>query len=564
MMKHTIRFMVAAVVLCNVAFAQSVDEGRKFFYYEKYNSAKETLEKALAAKPDDVDAAYWLGQTLIELNDIAGAAKVYQTALQAKGSDPLLLVGMGHVELLEHKGNDARQRFETAISLTKGKDVNILNAVGRANADAPDGDAKYAIEKLKQATEVRRFKEPFVYINMGDAYRKLLDGGAAVTAYQNALSLDPKLAEAEYKIGKIYVTQGQEQAGIFLKHYEEAITLDPAYAPAYYDLYTYWYSRDVNKARDYFGKYKANTDFTPSVEAEEISLVYASGDFKGAIDRADEKLQKEGDNASAKLYRVKAYAYDKLGDSLNALQNMELFFSKADSSLFLPDNFVKMAEISAKFPDKLEQADSYFDKAIQMDTVIKERVAFATAASNMYKKIDNRAKSADWLTRILTIDTGYGKLDLYYAGWENFYGEQYQTADSVFNLYKQKYPDDMQGYYGGFRTKWMADTSALASGIPSVAPVEDANRFIEIAGVDSVKYKSSLMLAYGYLAGYNANTLKEYEKAIYYLDKMISLDPNNIDAKNNRDILQKALDRPQPKAGTANKSSNTAASPQKK
>ncbi|HTN06730.1 tetratricopeptide repeat protein [Agriterribacter sp.] len=559
MMKHTIRFMVAAVVLCNVAFAQSVDEGRKFFYYEKYNSAKETLEKALAAKPDDVDAAYWLGQTLIELNDMAGAAKVYQTALQAKGSDPLLLVGMGHVELLQHKANDARQRFETAISLTKGKEINILNAVGRANVDASDGDARYALEKLKQATEVRRFKEPLVYINMGDAYRKLLDGGAAVTAYQNALSLDPKLAEAEYKIGKIYVTQGQEQAAIFLKHYEAAITLDPAYAPAYYDLYSYWYSRDVNKARDFFAKYKANTDFTPSVEAEEISLVYASGDFKGAITRADEKLQKEGDKASAKLYRVKAYAYDKLGDSLNALQNMELFFSKADSSLFLPDNFVKMAEISAKFPDKLEQADSYFNKAIRMDTVTKERVAFATAASNMYKKIGNRAKSANWLTKILAIDTGYGKLELFYAGWENFYGEQYQTADSVFSLYKQKYSDDMQGYYGGFRTKWAVD-STMEQGLP----VEDAMKFTEIAGVDSIKNKSSLMLAYGYLAGYNANQLKEYEKAIFYLNKMISLDPNNVDAKNNRDILQKALDRPQPKAGTANKSSNTAPKPQKK
>lgn len=72
------------------------------------------------------------------------------------------------------------------------------------------------------------------------------------------------------------------------------------------------------------------------------------------------------------------------------------------------------------------------------------------------------------------------------------------------------------------------------------------------------------MLAYGYLAGYNANQLKEYEKAIFYLDKMISLDPNNVDAKNNRDILQKALDRPQPKAGTANKSSNAAPKPQKK
>lgn len=560
MMKHTIRLLVAVVLLCNVAFAQSVEDGKKFFYYEKYNSAKDALEKALQAKPGDVDATYWLGQTLIELNDIAGAEKVYQTALQGKGSDPLLLVGMGQVELMNHKGNDARQRFETAISLTKGKDIDILNAIGRANADAPDGDAKYAIEKLTQATQVRRFKEPYVYINMGDAYRKLLDGGQAVTSYQNALTLDPKLAEAEYKIGKIYVTQGNEQASIFLKHYEKAVEDDPAYAPAYYELYAYWYSRDVNKARDYFEKYKNNTDFTPSVEAEEISLVYASGDFKGAISRADEKLQKEGDKASPKLYRVRGYAYDKLGDSLNALKNMELFFEKADSSLFLPDNYVKMAEISAKFPDRLDQADTYFDKAIQMDTVMKDRIGYATAASNMYKKIGNRAKSAEWLTRILTLDPSYGKVELFYAGWENFYGEKYQTADSVFNLYKEKYPDDVQGYYGGFRTKWTID-STMELGLP----VQDAEKFAELASADSVKYKSQLLLAYGFLAGYNANQLKEYEKAIYYLDKMINLDPNNVDAKNNKEVLEKALERPQPKAGTqANKSASPPDKPARK
>lgn len=560
MMKHTIRLLVAVVLLCNVAFAQSVDEGKKFFYYEKYNSAKDALEKALEAKPGDVDAAYWLGQTLIELKDIAGAEKVYQTALQGKGSDPLLLVGMGHVELMMHKANDARQRFETAISLTKGKNIDILNAIGRANANAPDGDAKYAIEKLTQATEVKRFKDPFVYINMGDAYRKLLDGGQAVTSYQNALSLDPNLAEAEYKIGKIYVTQGNEQANIFLKHYENAVATDAAYAPAYYELYAYWYSRDVNKARDYFEKYKNNTDFTPSVEAEEISLVYASGDFKGAIEKADEKLQKEGDNASPKLYRVKGYAYDKLGDSLNALKNMELFFEKADSSLFLPDNYVKMAEISAKFPDRADQADEYFNIAIGMDTVVKDRVEYATAASNMYKKIGNRARSADWLTRILTLDTSYGKIELFYAGWENFYGEQYQTADSIFNLYKEKYPEDVQGFYGGFRTKWTID-STMELGLP----VQDAEKFAELASQDSVKYKSQLLLAYGYLAGYNANQLKDYETAIHYLDKMISLDPTNVDAQNNREILEKALERPQPKSGTqANKSASPPDKPSKR
>ncbi|MFT3748265.1 MAG: tetratricopeptide repeat protein [Agriterribacter sp.] len=548
MIKHTVRLIVASALLCNVAFAQSVDEGKKFYYYEKYVSAKDALEKAVAAKPDDVEAVYWLGQTLIEMKDTAGAKAVFQKALQAKGSDPLLLVGIGQVELMEKKTNEARQRFETAISLTKGKDIGILNAVGHANAAAAEGDAKYAIEKLTLATQVKKFKDPDVYINLGDAQRKLMDGGAAVTAYQSAFGLDPKLAEAKYKIGKIYVTQGPDQANIFLKNFEEAVTIDPAYAPAYYDMYSYWYSRDVNKARDYFAKYKANTDFTPSVEAEEISLVYASGDFKGAIAKADEKLQKDGDKADVKLYRTKAYAYDKLGDSVNALQNMETFLAKASPDIILPDNYVKMAEISAKFPDKVAQADEYFNKVINMDTVVANKINYAKAASDMYKKLNDRAKSAEWLTKILTYKPDYGKTELFYAGFENFYGEKYATADSIATLYKTKFPDDVQGYYLAFRSKWSADTAALASGIPSVAPVEDAKKLIELAETDKQKYKQSLLVAYGFMAGYYANNLKDYPAAVTYLDKILEVDPGNADAQANKEVLQKAINKPQQKS----------------
>lgn len=550
MIRHTIRFIVASALLCNVASAQSVNDGKKFYYYEKYVSAKDALEKAVAAKPDDAEAVYWLGQTLIEMRDTAGAKAVFQKALQSKGSDPLLLAGMGQVELMEKKTNEARQRFETAISLTKGKDIGILNAVGHANAAAAEGDAKYAIEKLTLATQVKKFKDPDVYINMGDAQRKLMDGGAAVTAYQNAFGLDPKLAEAKYKIGKIYVTQGPDQANIFLKNFEEAVTIDPAYAPAYYDMYSYWYSRDVNKARDYFAKYKANTDFTPSVEAEEISLVYASGDFNGAIAKADEKIQKDGDKADVKLYRTKAYAYDKLGDSVNALQNMEIFLAKATPDIILPDNYVKMAEISAKFPDKVAQADQYFEKVIDMDTTVANKVNYAKAASEMYKKLDDKAKSADWLTKILTYKPDYSKVDLYYAGFGQFAAENYVSADSIATLYKTKFPDDLQGYYLAFRAKWQADTAALSSGIPSAAPVEDAQKLIELAETDKPKYKQSLLVAYGFMAGYYANNLKDYPAAVTYLDKILEVDPANADAQANKEVLLKVINKPQQK-GTA-------------
>ncbi|HOA37634.1 MAG TPA: tetratricopeptide repeat protein, partial [Flavihumibacter sp.] len=238
MKRYLYSLVIATVTFATSAFAQNVDQGKKFFYYERYKSAKETLEKVLAANPNDVNATYWLGQTLYEMKDTAAARALYQKALSSNGNAPLLLAGMGGIELIEGKKDEARQRFETAISLSKGKDVAVFNAVARANTEAKAGDPDYAIEKLNQATQVKGFNSPETYMLMGDAYRKKVDGGNAVSSYQKALTLDPNYAAAKTAIGKIYLTQ--RNADIFVPAFEDAIRLDPNYAPAYFELYYYY------------------------------------------------------------------------------------------------------------------------------------------------------------------------------------------------------------------------------------------------------------------------------------------------------------------------------------
>jgi hypothetical protein len=74
--------------------------------------------------------------------------------------------------------------------------------------------------------------------------------------------------------------------------------------------------------------------------------------------------------------------------------------------------------------------------------------------------------------------------------------------------------------------------------------IPDCEKFISIAEVDKSKNKSTLITAYGYLAGYTANVKKDLALASSYLDKIIEIDPNNQDAIKNRDILQKALAAP--------------------
>src|SRR5215467_3198410 len=182
MLKITITVLVASLLGIREVSAQSIPEGMNHLYAERYKSAKETFEKLVATNPNNLEAVYWLGQTEIAMNDAKSARDLYSKTLQANGNAPLIMVGMGNVNLIDGKKDEARQMFETAINLSTGKkgaDVGVLNAIGRANVDAKDGDIAYAIDKLKLAS-TKDPKNADILLNLGDAYRKAHEGGQAV------------------------------------------------------------------------------------------------------------------------------------------------------------------------------------------------------------------------------------------------------------------------------------------------------------------------------------------------------------------------------------------------
>ena len=253
------------IVLCgllavNFSKAQSIEEGKKFLYYDKFISAKNVFQQLLTANPNNDEAAYWLGQSLIapdEDKDIDAAKAVYQKGLAANPNSALLNAGMGHIELLEGKTQEARNHFETALSLGGKNNLDVLDAVGFANGDFDSkyGDAAYAVEKLKLATETRKFKDAKIMTDLGDAYRKLGEGGNAQVSYEEALKMDPNYARAVFRIGRIYQSQGRSQEPIYLKYYNDAIAKDPNYTKVYWILHQYFYETDVVKSAGYLDKY---------------------------------------------------------------------------------------------------------------------------------------------------------------------------------------------------------------------------------------------------------------------------------------------------------------------
>ncbi|HVM88944.1 MAG TPA: tetratricopeptide repeat protein [Puia sp.] len=547
-----VRFGLVAIVVMagNVLSAQSVEQGKKFLYYQRYTSAKETFEKVLAANPNSIEATYWLGQTLLtapsDMRDTVAAKTLFQKALQTNGNAPLLLAGMGEIELREGKKDDARQRFETAISLTKGKDVDVLNAIGQANANARNGDAAYAIEKLNLATQTKKFHDPSTYVILGDVYRQLLtDGGNAVTNYQKALELDPKLAEAEYKIGKIYLTQRNTE--YFLPAFEKATELDPSYGPAYYELFYYWFFHgDVPKAIGYWDKYFAVTDPKPSDEYDRISFLYAAKKYQECISQSQQKISSLGDKADPKYYKLVAYCYNDQGDSTNAKNYLDQYFGKQKTDGFVPQDYTFYAQVLNKFPGNDSLVSLNYQKAVDVDTARDEKLKLAEEAADVFRKSKYKQGVAIWEGIKYKLTKDPGQAELYKWGIANYQAGNFQTADSIFcGVYESKYPNEIYGYLWCARTKRAEDDSTNSGGL-AIDAYQKLAQFGR-SSPDSAKYKSQIIESYFYLAQYYNDIKKDKPSAIMWLQKVLEVDPANPTANQ----FLKILTAPPPKQPAA-------------
>ncbi len=538
-----ISLLITLLFTGNILFAQNLDEGKRFLYYERYTSAKDAFSKLVNANPNNVEAAYWLGQVYLtqENADINSAKALYQKTLNASPNSPLMLVAMGHIALLENNVSDARNRFETAISLTKGKDYNVINAIARANVDAKAGDAIYAIEKIKSIPENKRTAE--IWTTLGDAYRKMTDGANAQLSYQSALAVDPNYVRASFMIGRIYQTQGTSQEPYYMPYYTQAMTKDPKFAPVFGWLQEYYYRRDINKAREYLDKYIAVSDPDSKNCYFQASFLYASSKFQDAISKANECIAAGGQNAYLKLYGLKAFAYERLGDSANAKTFFQTYFQKQKPENLESGDYETYARVLMKFPGNEALASSYIEKAVAIDTLESDKVALITNVANSYLAAKNYNEAANWYRRLLTTKKNVTKTDLYNAGYNYYKGGNYKTADSVFTIYQQKYPDDILGWQlGAYSKAYLDSTGTLGLAKPAYEKV------IQLASVstDTVRSKQQLIPAYNYMLA-TAVKNKDYVNALMWNDKILALDPMNAQAVANKAALHAAVNGPKTK-----------------
>lgn len=549
MKKATIAFLVPALLLISGLKAQTVQEGKNHLYAQRYNSAITTFEKLLAANPNNIEAIYWLGQTYLESEEImaariASTRQLYEKAMQSTNSAPLIMVGLGHVELLENKGSDARQKFETALTMTrtkKGDNQEILNAVGRANTDAKGGDFNYAIEKLSAAAD-KGEKNAETFVLLGNAYRKARPGeggGEAFRSYKKALEINSNFPLASLRLAKLF--ESQKNWELVLQYLNEAITKDANYTAAYYDLfYYYFYRLDYAAAETQLQKYIDSKLPEKDIQDEYLyaQLCWAQKDYTCATTRAESVVSSLGSKTKPKVYRLLSDAYFQKGDFAGAKKNSDDFFAKKNPDDIILYDFQLRADILDKTGGTVDEIYNTYLQGAGIDTTLSLKIDLLKLGADRFKARGDsigRIKEGDLRTVILKMKENPGQRDYFDAGFAYYQGKNYEKADSIFDVYVEKFPDETYGYMMEYNIH-----RAMDSTMENGAAVPWAEKYLAILEKDTAKNKNYIMGVAGYLAQYHANIAKDKIKALEYLRKMLALDPANTAIQQNISILEKS------------------------
>ncbi len=544
-MKKTILSFACIVLATAFVQAQSVDDGIKFLYYGKDKSAKDALQNVVNKNPKDGRAIYWLGQALLAPGneDIAGAKTLYQNALSSGVNDPYILVGMGELDLIQNNDvNAAKQKFEQAITASKNKkgqeNVEILDAIGRANAygGGKVGDPAYAVDVLKRAAQLDP-KNADVEMNLGINYLKLGSdkGGEAVTAFQDAATRDPKFAAAAYtRIGNIYKSQENKES--MEQWYGKAIAADAAYAPAYYNWFDYYQYRDINAAQEYLNNYVKYADQDCNTDYFKADYLFRAGKYDQSKAAADAMAAGQCKNFP-KLNMLYAYNYDRLGDSVNAKNYLDKYFaSQTAGSQTDPNYYILAAKVYSKFPGEEDTAVSYLTKAMDVDTVQKNKIKYIDSIASIYKRTNQPQKRLAYVKQAFAMNTGDPTSRALFDLTDAAVAAKDPYADSAIALYKAKYPDQVYPYTFAVKYAQASDTT----GKTAVGPIND---YISYLSKDTAKNGQTIAYYYALQGGYYANTAKNMDSAIYAFRQAVKYDPNQTQYQQYLSILEKAQQR---------------------
>ncbi|MFZ4771856.1 MAG: tetratricopeptide repeat protein [Ferruginibacter sp.] len=534
-MKHLFISALFSLLMLSTA-AQNTAAAKQMIYYERYQSAIKILEPILAADSWNTDAAYWLVQACLQMPqpNLPKARKICETGLKENPSNVLLHVALGHVFLYEKNETAAKAKIKTAEVSAAG-DAAVYLAIARAVLDNRKGvelTIDYAIGLLNKALTLKEVNKAEAFTLMGNLYHKKIDAGKAHEYYQKAVEAESNYALAYFRLGKLFATQRNDE--VMLDFYTKAWAADPAFAPVYLALYNHYSYRDVNKAKEYLDKYIANTDTDCNTDLFYADYLFRSGKYVDALSKSAQ-LEKGKCNAEIgmRLKVLNAYCYTRLNDSLNAKKAIESFLMQEKPERMRAGDFELAAMIFSKFVGSEARAVDMYNKAYDADSA--GRLGYLQKMIELYKRMNDLQQVANTWDRIFAIKPRPSNLDLFNRATAYMAIKRYGFADTLWQQYKEKYPDQIYGY-----TNRVKCNEAMDSSMQKGLAVPHLEALVAFALKDTVKYKPQLLLGLNKLVVYYVNIKKDKARSIAYLTQYLLFDPANKEAEKILNKLKEA------------------------
>ncbi len=525
-MKRIIITILSAFLLSAGSKAQSIQEGMNHLYADRFQMATDVFKKLIATNPNNIEAIYWLGQVYFDQDENAKAKQLYQDALNSNGNAPLILVGLGHADLMENKTADARQKFEAALTASrtkKGDDPMILTAVGRANVDAKAGDPAYAVQKLMAADQ----RNTETLLQLGNAYRKAnpgQGGGQAFETYKKALAVNPQFAVADLRIAKLF--ESQRNWEFYLNYLNDAVKADANFTPAYYELfYYYWFlKQDYPSAEAQLNKYISSKQPETDLQDQFLfaQLLWGKKDFATAIQKAESVIAGMGDKTKPKVYKLLADANYQKGDYPTAKKYSDLYFGKEKKEDIIAFDYQLKANILSKMGGSPDELLATYLQGVEYDTVLTSKLDYLKTAKTYFNAQKLYKQEAAITEKIITLKpkpsiNDYFDLTVAYYRDDNFLKGRENAL-----VMRDKWNDQVFGYDWAFNISSRIDTVKKDS-----IAVPDALALNDFAAKDTTKFKKQYINTARFLAAYYINTAKDKEKSLMYFQKWLDADPAN-------------------------------------
>ncbi|MCY7359937.1 MAG: tetratricopeptide repeat protein [Rudanella sp.] len=548
--KSLTTFLALGAMMSAPVFAQDVQTGLKDLESERFAKAEQTFTQLANSSPT-ADNQYYLGYYYLRTNQLDKAKAAFEKGAAADPKGQLNNVGLGAVALAQGDRAGAKAKIDAAVNATKSKNMDILFRAGEAyTLDEKTNDPAEAIRLLDLASKLdKKNSNADIKMAMGDAYFIKNDGGTAVSRYEDALAASPSLAEANYKIGRLYL-RGKNYP-LAQTFFNKAIEADPEFALTYRSLADALAgSRAYKGAANNMEKYVQKSGTTdPDYLTTVAKYYFLANDYLKATSYLDQLQGKVKDPVLDRMY---GWAYTALGKNEQAVQALNKFIAAAPQKVIYDDyKYLGRAYGHLGTPEADSLAIINLEKAAPEDTT-----------ENLYREIAKKYndgkrydRAFDYYTK--TIGTGkplnndylnmglaaynYGfrigrdvmKEDT--AGAKQLRKQWFLRADSAYAKLAEITPAYSPAYYYRGTSNYYAYPSAEA--LSNRAFVPYLEKFVELGPQDitadsskAPQFNRLLMQSYSLLAA-DAVTQKNDAKAKDYATKMLAIDPNDARAK---------------------------------